>query len=557
MTFSSIPLHGAALVLLLQASTTVSINSDHKIRPLCVVSGRVVTAGEGSPLKSARVVLMPEHRGQMRERQVYSALSDSDGRFTIKDVPAGRYAFSARHTGYVDQRYQSHGDENGAMLFLQLGQQVNDVVFRMIRAAVITGRINDDDGEPMAGIQVVALRRPNEAEMEENSWRSRREELRPATGGQTDDRGQYRLYGLKPGEYYIRAVDEFVPPIMNLPSDEWELRESLGSQYAPVYYPGVTQMSQSQAVPVGAGEEAQIDFTMRRTKTVEVSGRVIGADGKPTSDAYVNLDEYPPSDYSFGHGASPDETGQFTIRGVPPGTYLLMAEQRSTGSDASGFHARQKIEASTDNVESVTLVLGRGVRVSGRVLTAGGTVHFERLFISLISREDEFPGGWARVNKDGSFDLLDVPEGNFTFNLNGLEEDWYVKSARMGQDNILDDGLLIERGQARNTIQVVLSNSSAELDGSVNEDGHALIGARVHLTPDPETAYNRIRMRSTTTDQNGRFTFSGIAPGRYKVLAKSSDTQGAKPAVSDSHEVSLSEREHKTIALTVLPPQTQ
>jgi hypothetical protein len=87
MIFSRIALHGAALVLLLQASTTVSINSDHKISPLCVVSGRVATAGEGSPLKSARVVLIPERREQMREWQVYSALSGSDGRFTIKDVP--------------------------------------------------------------------------------------------------------------------------------------------------------------------------------------------------------------------------------------------------------------------------------------------------------------------------------------------------------------------------------------------------------------------------------------------------------------------------------------
>lgn len=551
MIFSTVVLHGAALILLLQTSTTVSSNSGEKRATLCSVSGRVVTAIEGSPLKSARVVLIPEHREASQERQVYSALSDSDGQFTIKDVPAGRYAFSARHTGYVDQLYQSLGDENGAKLSLQSGQQVNDVIFRMILAAVITGRINDDDGEPMAGIQVVALRRPNEDEREEDVWDFRRQELRAVAGGQTDDRGQYRLYGLKPGEYYIRAIDEFIPPMINLPTDEWEVRESMGSQYAPVYYPGVTQMSQSQAVPVGAGEEAQIDFTMRRTKTVEVSGRVIGADGKPTSDAYVAIDEYPPSEYSFGHGASPDEKGQFTIRGVPPGSYFVMANQRSTGPEESGFHARQKIEVGTDNVDSVILALGRGVKVSGHVMAAGGTVHLERLFVTLISREDKFPGGWARVKKDGSFEVADLSDGNFSFNVSGLEEGWYMKSARTGPDNILDNGLQVEKGQGRHTIEVVVSNSSAELDGSVTQDGRAMIGARVRLIPDPETAYNRVRARTTTTDQTGRFAFSGIAPGPYKVLARLSDAQRAKPAVSDSRDVSLSEHDHKTIALTL------
>jgi hypothetical protein len=163
----------------------------------------------------------------------------------------------------------------------------------------------------------------------------------------------------------------------------------------------------------------------------------------------------------------------------------------------------------------------------------------------------------GHCQKDGGFEVAGLPDGNFTFNINGLEVGWYVKSARTGQDNILDDGLLVERGQARNTIQVVLSNASAELDGSVTQDGRAVIGARVRLTPDPETTYNRVRPRSTTTDQNGGFAFAGIAPGRYKVLAKLSGTQAAKPAVSDPHVVSLAERDHKTIALTILTPQRQ
>jgi protocatechuate 3,4-dioxygenase beta subunit len=550
--------HAAALMLLMQGTPTSPSKPAEKVSLTCTVSGRVVTVAEATPLKSARVVLMPEHREDGREGQVYAGVSDSDGRFTIKDVPAGRYRFFATHTGYVDQRYQPSGAENGAVLSLQPGQEVKDVIFRMILAAVITGRVNDEDGEPMASIQVVALHRPSEDEREENLWRSQRQELSPVVQAQTDDRGQYRLFALKPGEYYIRAVDEFVPPMINVPSEnEWAVRESLGSQYAPVYYPGVTQLGQAEAVRVGSGEEAQVDFTMRHAKMVEISGRVIGVDGKPTTDAYVILEEFPEPDYGFGHSASPDEKGEFKLRGVPPGTYVLMAEQRSSGSDGSAYHARQKIEIGNDSISSITLALGRGVKVSGRVTVVGGAVHFERLFIELRSREDEILGGWARVKKDGSFEMLDVPEGSFTLLVTGLEEGWYVKSARMGPDDILTSGLQIEKEQGGGTIQVLMSNSSADLEGSITQDGKALVGARVRLTPDPETAYNRVHARSTSTDQSGRFSFDGVAPGQYRVAAKSSIAEGTKSAVSDPQVISLSEHERKTIELMVVPPQTE
>jgi hypothetical protein len=340
-------------------------------------------------------------------------------------------------------------------------------------------------------------------------------------------------------------------------ADEWELRESLGSQYAPVYYPGLTQMGQAEAVPLSPGEEAQLDFTMRRTKMVEISGRVTGIDGKPTSDAYVSLDEASETDYSFGHSASPDEKGEFKLRGVPPGTYWLTAEQRSSRLNDSRYHARQKIEVGNDNIDSIILALGRGIRVLGRINVMGGTVHIERLFVDLMSREDDVPGGWARVKKDGSFEMMDVPEGNFTFNISGLEEGWYVKSARMGPDDILADGLQIEKGQGGGTIQVVVSNSSAQLEGSVKEDGNVLVGARVRLKPDPETTFNRLRARSTSTDQSGRFAFTGVAPGQYQVVAKSSVNEGAAPVISESQLVNLSEHDYKNIELTVIPPQPQ
>jgi hypothetical protein len=185
------------LTICLQAAAGEQPKAVEKLSPTSSVSGWVVTAAEATPLKSTRVILIPERNGT-GSLQVRSAMSDADGKFNIKGVPAGRYRFFASHNGYVDQQFQSADAEKGAILALRAGEEVKDVLFRLTLAAVITGRVDNEDGEPIANIQVVALQRPSEEEREDNPWLGHRE-LSPAAGGQTDDRGRYRLFGLKPG----------------------------------------------------------------------------------------------------------------------------------------------------------------------------------------------------------------------------------------------------------------------------------------------------------------------------------------------------------------------
>ena len=541
----------AVFILLTQSSVLQSSKPAEKLPPPCTVSGRVVTAADGTPLKSSHVALIPENR--TRESQVYAATSDSAGQFTIKDVPAGRYRFLATHTGYVEQPYQSNGTDTGVVLALRAGQEVRDVLFRMTLASVITGRVSDEDGEP-ALVQIVALRRPTDEEIEEREeFSSRSQELLSAGIAQADDRGQYRIFGLKPGEYYIKAVDQYEPMWMAMGS-EWEVREALGSQYAPIYYPGVTQMSQAEAVLLTPGEEAHGDFVMRRIKTVEISGKVIGADGKP-ADAVLYLEELPAGAYGTGHSAETDAKGEFKMKGVPPGSYVLHAQQNF--SEETNYQASQKIEVGSDNIDSITLALGRGANFSGRVEVSGaGTIPFDRLFLNLIAHDDQSAAAWARVKKDGTFQLLDLADGIFTFSMNGLEVGWYVKSVRLGADDVLAKGLEIEDGKGGGTIQVVVSNNGAELTGSVTQDDKPMIGARVRITADPENQYNRFRSRSTNTDQNGRFSLIGLAPGQYRVTAKTAGLGQGSAIASDPKSISLSEHDHKTIDLTVASPQT-
>src|ERR1017187_5866934 len=118
----------------------------------CTVSGRVVSAVDGVPLRSARVGMIQANVAH--HPLVYATATDNEGHFELKQVEAGRYEFFASHIGYLEQRYQAKGTEEGegAVLSLLTRQAGNASMFRLIRASVITGKVVDDRGEPMMGV---------------------------------------------------------------------------------------------------------------------------------------------------------------------------------------------------------------------------------------------------------------------------------------------------------------------------------------------------------------------------------------------------------------------
>ena len=342
------------VTLSLLAQTSPSPGKPEHPASSCVVGGRVITATEGNPLKSARVSLVPEHSES--KKRIYSTTSDGDGHFLLKDVVPGRYQFFATGAGFVDQHYQAKGSDDGAVLSVKPGERVSDVLFRMTVSGVVTGHVTNEDGEAMARVQVVALRGPSEEEIEdEGRFTSRKRELRAVSSAQTDDRGQYRIFGLKPGEYYVKAMDSFEPDRNIAVVDEsYWVQQFLGSEYAPVYYPGVAQASQAQAVSVKAGDEVQADVLMQRIKTVEVAGHVIGRGG-PAKNTLVLLVQPGMDGSGIDRQDTTDEQGTFRLKGVPPGSYVIAAYTRDEGEGVYEPRGQQKIEVSRENIDSLSI----------------------------------------------------------------------------------------------------------------------------------------------------------------------------------------------------------
>jgi hypothetical protein len=509
----------------------------------------VITAAEGNPLKSARVVLVPERSHDYKE--IYAATSDAQGHFELKAIPAGRYSFLAEHRGFVRQHYKASNHDDRPIFSLMAGQKVDDVLFRMTAAAVIAGRVTDEEGEAMSRVQIVAMRRPTEDEAEEETVYERKKNPMTTVGSAiTDDRGQYRIFGLKPGEYYIRGDDSVEPDSKVTDSGEqYSLNQALGSEYASVYAPGVVQLSQAPVIPIKAGEEAQADLVMKHVRTVQIAGHVIGNKG-PAANAMVELEPAEAVDVSFERGDRTDEKGEFKLRNVAEGSYFIQVYLKDDAMPIYQGRARKKIEVTGDNIDGLVISLGQGSIIQGKIKVEGSSsVALDQLEISLRpADDDQGTGGYALVKKDGTFEIRSVAEGGYIFSLFGLEHDVYVRSVHYGSEDALEKGVQVESG-ATGTIEVTVSSNGAELEGSVTDEKGAVAGARVRISPDPLTDYNHSRRRSASTDQFGHFSAKGIPPGKYMVTAKPLVSDDGSACKAEPQSVTLSGDDHQSMEI--------
>ena len=316
------------------------------------------------------------------------------------------------------------------MLSLTSGQTVDEVIFRLMRAGVITGKVTDDAGKAMIGVSVSVLQKPSEEELEDALPHGKKLELTMASGGPTDDRGEYRMFNLKPGDYYVKATDtaERWGKEGTMDSDNnWWVRQETGSLFAPLYYPGVLQLDQAQAITLAAGDEVQADFAMRRIKTVEVAGKVIGPDGAPATDTYVSLEEAGMRDWGADLNSSVDSSGDFFIKGVPPGSYFISAQIREKDKH---YNPRQKIEVGESKIDSITLTQGAGATIRGKIRTTSGAPPpsgQRNVFLQAVNDDENGGFGWTEVNKDGTFEFNGIADGSYTLQT-FVEQGWFVKS---------------------------------------------------------------------------------------------------------------------------------
>jgi hypothetical protein len=329
-------------------------------------------------------------------------------------------------------------------------------------------------------------------------------------GTETDDLGQYRIRGLKPGKYYVGAK---LDPDHQIRVDHSKTKAPMEGP-VPTVYPGSADTSLAAPVEVAMGARVNgIDINIVRARTFTVSGRVITAAGSGAAGASVSLrgDERAFDFDSALTTSTRSAAGDFEIRGVQAGHYTLSAARGGVDVTAVPFDV-------TGNVEGVRLALGQGALVRARIkMSTGEPVKPERW--QIMSGKSSRRGYLMEPVNESVAEQKNVAPDHYQVMMGSLPEDAYIKAIRAGETDVLNDGFTVAPGASLH-FEITLAADAGKVDGTVTgKDDQPGLGATVVLVPEARFRARSDLFKSATTDQFGHFEFATVPPGEYKVFA--------------------------------------
>lgn len=476
-----------------------------------VISGRVTEAETGKPLR--RVTVQVGGRAMLRESRATS--TNDDGRFIVRDLPAGEFSISVRKPGYVSTFFGAASSTEGPRPVRLADKQVFDRAdIAMQRGGVIAGRVVDDYGEPVLDARVTVLRR---------RWNRGKAQWTPAgNGASTNDIGEYRAFGLPPGDYVVSAT-------MQGDFSRGESDDEIG--FAPSYHPGTVDAAAALPVKVIIGGQAQADIALQAVRLGRILGVLLDNTGRPAATGRImgrRIDEQVMSFFDAGVNGMVKPDGSFTINAVTPGRYALQGMPGNMFAIGPGVSemADATVDVVAGEITTVSMAVTKGATIKGQVVVDG--TPFETLGTLSVMAMSTDPGAMsgtrpAPVAADGTFELVGV-RGSVQLSLMGRGFDMAVKSVRQGVNDVTA-GLSVPSGRTATGIEIHVTKDVAEVTGTVTDARGQLLKNYVVVlfTQDEKRWFSAAGrgMAAIRPDQDGRYTINGLLGGEYLVVALS------------------------------------
>ena len=465
------------------------------------VDGQVTDSNTGEPVASATVHLVPLRYSRGGNSSQPEASSQSDGAFHFEAVSPGSYVLTAERAGFVLNKI----DSKSPMITVAAGQVVTGVAVALTPQGTISGRIEEEDGTPLAGARVEAL--APFVHLGQSS-------LKLYANTNADADGQFVLAKLPPNDYYL--VAEPAASADKKPAREGDLVRTI--------YPRSLEIEGGSTIPLAAGQTVpDITIRVRRTTTFHVRGKIADA---PTTGAGAKFavavsPRGSVDSISLTKKVTVTPEGTFDIGGLTPGAYTLrLTGPSGTGGRNHSLLTRQDVEIGGGNLEGIVLSIMPALTVTGQI-RVDSTSNTSLPRVTLLARPLEDVShstqGFANVAGDGSFTLTNLDPGLYVFQARVGIAGWYVKSMTLNQQDILNRQVdLSEMSSAR--LEVSVSPGAGEVDVTVQSNAPATAapdaGNTVILVPET-VGPDGSGVLFGFARSNASYEFKNVAPGKY------------------------------------------
>lgn len=474
------------------------------------VSGIVVNADDLQPVPGATIIITVEPPIPTAPEPT-GATTGPDGRFNIPNIATSQYRIHCQKQGFVTLSHLiSRAGANGEPINSGSGS----LELRMTPQAAVAGQVTDSNGQPLANATVRLSR---------VQLQGRKTALSVVTQISTNDLGQYRIFGVEPGRYYVSASFQDAGAALGLrlkPTPDGVVTED----YAVVYYPGVSDVESATVVRLRGGKAASnIDMRIGMARSFAVSGVVAGLPpDSPSPEIFLQPSD-PASLGPVRIYVPPSGTNQFRFKSVPPGSYALTASVNLRGQI---FSARQEISV-TSVMSGVALDLQSPFSLVGVIAGESGAKLPTNLKVRLHASSNPRQAD-LKLEQDGRFQVPGIGPDDYSISVTDETGKMFVRSLFLNDRQIQSGSVTIPGPDYQ--LRLVVSEKAGRIKGvAVDGNQHPVSRGLVVLVGEE---FENSQVYASPLDIEGAFKFQSLPPGRYRIRCFS-DLSGAEDATWD------------------------